>query len=437
MIKKKFKFQLSALFLALLMGLLSACNGVTLLAEDTTNSESENKNVSAALATPLAEKSALSDQSYQSLDAQTVTGMNQFGMNALQELYGGENLMISSVSLELALLMTATGAKGTTRDEMLSALQIPEIDSVSFDNTMSQLMWRANQNGLNAANSIWFQKDYGISADYAERCAKTFASELYEVDYISNAKQAEEYINSWTSENTNDKIPKIVEDLSADTRMVLVNTLYFLGDWQYEFDANNTYDQDFNGTTSTNSVPFMHARFDVPYFEGNTFQYMALPFVGDDNYTTNAMAFILPKPGYDMNDAIAEVEEMTFSNIVASAIVKEVVISIPKFEFEYSTSMVSTMESLGMKLAFSDADFSGMTDDDNGLAISDIIHKTYIKIDEAGAEAAAATAVIMEETAIMEDPEVILEFKADHPFLFSICDVNDGIMLFSGIVSEL
>ncbi|NLT11077.1 MAG: serpin family protein [Clostridiaceae bacterium] len=448
---KRPKLLALTLTLTLLMGILSSCNNMTLLSEKSKTevskteisitevsktSKIKNSNATTLLATPLAEKSTLSEQFYRSMDADTVDGMNQFGINSLKALYNGENLMISSVSLELALLMTATGAKGDTREEMLSALHISDIESAEFDNTISQLMWRANQNGLNAANSIWFQKDYGVSSDYAERCAKVFASELFEVDYISNAKQAEEYINSWTSENTNDKIPKIVEDLSPDTRMVLINTLHFLSDWKYEFAVDNTYDQDFKGVNSTNSVPFMHARFNVPYFEGDTFQYLALPFVGDDSLSSNAMSFILPKSGYDMDDAISEVEEMTFAEVVTSATIQEVDISIPKFEYEYSTSMVSTMRSLGMNLAFDDADFSGMTDGDNGLAISDIIHKTYIKIDEGGAEAAAATAVIMYETAIPE-PEVVLEFNANRPFWFSICDTNDGIMMFSGILSTL
>jgi serpin B len=368
-----------------------------------------------------------------------VSGMNQYAFDVMKNLYKDENMTISPVSLELALLMTATGAKGETREEMLKSLRMNGFTDEEIFENAKQLMWRANQNGLHAANSIFVQKDFGLDPDFREILTKTFMAGAFEEDFINQGDIATKNINRWTNENTNGKIPELLGDeLTPDTRLVIVNTLYFLGKWAQPFKSEDTNDQVFHGTKGDNTVPFMNATLTIDYYEGKTFQYIALPFRGteDESAKPLAMSFVLPKEGNTIQEAFAEVQEIGFSAIIEAGAEERVKVVIPKFEFEYGTSMVETMKNLGMKLAFDGADFSAMTTEPVDLAISDIIHKTYIKIDEEGAEAAAATGVVVGLTAV-QDPGSMKIFIADRPFLFSIYDTDDSVILFSGVTANI
>lgn len=365
-------------------------------------------------------------------------GMNQFGFDVMLELYDEENISVSPASLELALLMTAMGGTDTTKEEMLSSLRMEELSDEEIRDAVAQLMWRSNNNGMEAANSLWLQKDYGFSTDYLDICADDFMADLFTVDYISDTSGATSAINDWANDKTHGKIPKILNDeLSADTRMVLVNALYFLGDWASPFEAESTYDSTFHGTKSDTDVPFMHDERTVAYYEGDTFQLISLSFKGDDeNDGPFAMAFILPKEGYDPEDVMIELSDNDFAAQIAQTSYENVRMSLPKFEFDYGTSMVETMKRLGMEEAFTgEAQFDPMTGTNNDLFISAIIHKTYIRVDEEGAEAAAVTAVVM-DLAAMPIEEEYISFTADHPFLFAIYDTTDNTVLFTGVTAD-
>ncbi len=368
------------------------------------------------------------------------SGLNRYGFDILLNLYDGENIAVSSASLELALLMTAMGATDNTKDEMLSALRMSGLSDEEIQASVSQLMWRANNNGMEAANSLWLQDGYGFADSFLNVCAEDFMADLYTVDYAKNAADATERINDWADEKTHGKIPEVLgNDLSNSTRLVLVNALYFLGDWVTPFEADYTYNDTFHGATGDAEVPFMHSEWDVTYYEGKTYQLIVLPFLGDDGEVGPfAMTFVLPKEGFDPEDVAKELSEEGIEGILQQAAREKVEISLPKFEFEYGTSMVETMKALGMEEAFDgSAQFDGMTGDPNDLYITDIIHKTYVRVDEEGAEAAAVTVVIMAETAMpVEEPEVII-FNADRPFLFAIYDTTDGTVLFSGVTANL
>ncbi len=424
--------RLMTLILALAVLLsLSGCRGFTILndADPVKKTETEIKSYEAVL----------SPKEIAPFPSAFTVGLNRYGLSVLLDLYDGENISVSPASLELALLMTATGATGTTRDEMLSALDMTGIPEEDILSSVAQLMWRANNNSMEAANSLWLQDGYGFAQKYLDACATDFMADLFTVDYTADAAGATDRINEWAEDKTHGKIEKILdEDLDESTRLVLVNALYFLGDWVMPFEANNTWDSTFKGESGDTKVPFMHSKWDVSYYEGNTFQLIILPFLGDDGQKGPfAMSFILPKDGSSPEDVAEELSDEGFDTLIEKAETVEVEISLPKFEFEYGTSMVDTMRALGMEEAFDGgAQFDDMTGGENELYISDIIHKTYIRVDEEGAEAAAVTAVIMAETAMpIEEPDPIV-FNADHPFLFTIYDTTDGTMLFTGITAN-
>jgi len=370
-----------------------------------------------------------------------VAGMNQYGWKAASNLYSGENLAISPASLELAILMTRTGALGDTAEEMKDALSMSSMSDEEILLACKQLMWRANTNGMEAANSIWMQKDYTFSEDFIKACTDKFMADAFAVNFLTDAAGATDSINKWASDKTHGKIPEMnPEPLPTDTRLVLINALYFLGDWEVPFLAETSYDDIFHGSKSEATVPFMHDSRDMLYAESPTYQMISMPFKGskDGQDSPYSMAFILPDDGQDVAAVMDKLATEGFSAAASELSIEKVQLSLPKFEFTFDASMVKTMQDLGMKLAFDgeNARFDGMTDSDNDLYITDILHKCYIRVDEKGAEAAAVTEVVVGVTSMPVEEDLKI-FTADRPYLFAIYDETDNSILFLGAVGQL
>ncbi len=387
-------------------------------------------------------EAVLSPKEIKPFSDEFTSGINRYGFDVLLDLYDGENIAVSPASLELALLMTAMGATGKTKEEMIDALRMTGLPDEEIRSSAAQLMWRANNNGMEAANSLWLLKDFGFSGDFLNICNGDFMADLYEVDYRNDHEGAIEVINAWANDKTHGKIPKIINnEISNETKFVIVNALYFLGEWETAFRKDLTYDEVFHGVKGDAEVPFMHATREVRYYEGRTFQLIILPFRGDEGQSGPfAMSFILPKEGSSPEEAAAELSETGFETAVGLSSKTEVIISLPKFEFDYGTLMNDTMWTLGMKDAFTDTSMFDLIleSGEPRLKITNIIHKTYIRIDEEGAEAAAVTAMVMDALAMPnEEPEKIIVFDADRPFLFAIYDTTDGTVLFTGVTANL
>lgn len=433
--KKFFTKIISATLMTALLLMTAACTSSTAGGtQDTTAGEDANTAV-------VSYKATLTAQQISAFPEAFVSGMNQYGWKVAANLYDGKNLAISPASLELAILMARAGASGTTAEEMKTALSMSSLSDEELLKACQQLMWRTNANGMEAANSLWMQKDYSFSEDYINTCMKNFMADAFAVDFLSNAAGATDAINQWASDKTHGKIPEMnPSPLSADTRLVLINALYFLGDWENPFKAEDTYKQTFRGSQEDADVSFMHSSGDMLYAETPAYQMVSIPFKGAEGEADSpySMAFILPAEGQDMTAIMEDLAANGFSAAAKNLTTAKVALALPKFEFTFDATMLKTMESLGMKLAFSsnDADFSGMTGADNDLFISDILHKCYIRVDEKGAEAAAVTEVIMETTA-MQEPEDVKTFTADRPFLFAIYDETDHSILFMGAVGQL
>jgi serpin B len=245
-------------------------------------------------------------------------------------------------------------------------------------------------------------------------------------------------VNAWAREKTHGKIDSILsEEPSPDTRMIITNALYYLGDWELSFVANDTYDQEFFTPSAAATVPFMHSSWYVPYYENDQFSMITLAFKAEEKEGKYAMAFLLPAESSSVQDLLASLTGAMFESALYSATDdKEVKISLPKFEFEYFAPLNKTLEALGMKQAFSpdDADFTGITDVER-LFISSVLHKCYVRIDELGAEAAAVTSVTMDATGMPIEEEK-REFIANRPFLFAIYSLEDGAIAFVGAVND-
>ncbi|HNO83579.1 MAG TPA: serpin family protein [Anaerolineales bacterium] len=371
-----------------------------------------------------------------------VDGNNAFALdiyNALRSENG--NLILSPYSMSLALAMTYAGARGDTESQMAQAMHYqpqaqlhPAFNALDLALEKKPINLDKDQEPLqiNIANSVWAEKTMPILPDYLDTIAVNYGAGIHLADFLNKPNEERVAINNWVSAETEDRIKDLLAEgsITPDTRMVLVNAIYFKADWLHKFDANSTYDGTFHllgGTEAT--VKMMGENIhDIPYMQGDGYQVVELPYAGE----TAAMDIILPEEG-NFEAFEASFNKDVYDEIVNGLqVVPSARVNLPKFEFTKDFSLSDALIKLGMVNAFDRglADFSGMTGEKD-LFIGDVIHKAFVAVDEEGTEAAAATAVVMEATGA---PVQDIIFIADKPFLFIIRDTVNGQILFVGRV---
>jgi serpin B len=370
-----------------------------------------------------------------------VEGNSAFAFELYQALKGEEgNLFYSPYSISLALAMTYAGARNETAQQMADTLQFMlDQDSLhpAFNWLDAELATRgegaAGKDGegfrLNIVNAIWGQKDYEFLSDFLDVLAENYGAGLRILDFITEAEKSRLTINDWVSDQTEDRITDLIPQgvITELTRLVLTNAIYFNAAWAYPFDEDMTADNPFYFLDGGQViVPMMKQTESFGYTEGEGYQAVELPYDGDEL----SMVILLPEAG-----KFAAFEEglqaQQVGDIIGNLQPTEVALTMPLFEFESEFSLTDTLAGMGMPIAFTEnADFSGMTGKPE-LLISDVMHKAFVAVDEAGTEAAAATAVPMELTAVPEPP---LDVPIDHPFIFLIRDIETGSILFIGRV---
>ena len=355
---------------------------------------------------------------------------NQFGFDVYHKIYEGKDMLISPLSLSLALSMAANGAEGTTAEEMLSTLGFAGKEKADMNNyyrkMVTALLEADPKTTFEVANSIWADEKIGVKKSFTDVTKEFFASEVYPADFKTQATV--NAINKWCSEKTHGKIPTIMSEPDPYLVMALINALYFKGEWSFEFN-DKTKKEDFTDLNGTKAkVDMMSAEEKLLYAEKDGYAMVRLPY-GNGAFS---MDVILPPKGKDFGDAVKTFNTGTLSDLtygLSNAIVN---LKLPKFTFEYSTSLVSTLQALGMKQAFTPtADFSAMAE--KSLMISTVLQKTFIDVNEKGTEAAAVTFIGMVATSVGPAPEPRrVDFFADRPFLFMIRENSTGAILFIG-----
>jgi serpin B len=378
-----------------------------------------------------------------------IDGNTAFAFELYQALKGKEgNLFYSPHSISVALAMTYAGARGETADQMadtLSFLLEQERLHPAFNWLDAELASRGEgaqgKDGegfrLNIVNAIWGQKDYEFLSEFLDVLAENYGAGLRILDFINETEQSRIAINDWVSDQTEGRIEDLIPPGAIDalTRLVLTNAIYFNAAWEYPFDEDITTDGLFyllDGGEVT--VPMMKQTEAFGYTDGEGYQAVELRYdVGElPDGKPLSMVIILPEDGqFEVFEEGLQAQKV--NDIIGDLQYTEVALTMPKFEFESEFSLKDTLAQMGMPIAFSGAaDFSGMTGN-LGLAISDVLHKAFVSLDEAGTEAAAATAVIMKETAMPDQP---VEVTIDHPFVFLIRDIETGAILFVGRVLD-
>jgi serpin B len=371
------------------------------------------------------------------LNTEVATGNNQFALELFAKLRKEEgNLFCSPFSVSTALAMTSVGARGKTADEMSQVLHLPadrESAHTAFAALIQQLNAANDKRGyqLAVANALWGARGYGFKREFLDHTRKHYGAGLTELDFINETEKSRETINRWVEKETRDKIKDLLSPgiLGADTRLVLTNAIYFKGDWADKFDKKATIDEQFHLAGEQKvKAPMMHRTGDYGYFENDLVQVLAMTFKGREL----SMIFVLPRKNGTLPEVEAKATPENVRTWLAGIRGSEIVVALPKFEITKKTEMADTLREMGMKSALSpSADFSGMSEKE-GLMISDVIHKAYVAVNEEGAEAAAATGVVMKATAM----PVRRIFRADHPFLFMIRDNKSGGILFIGRVAN-
>ena len=364
-----------------------------------------------------------------------------FAFELYRELKGEEgNLFYSPHSISLALAMTYAGARGETAEQMADTLHfILEQERLhpAFNWLDAELAKRgegaAGKDGkgfrLNIVNAIWGQKDYEFLSDFLDVLAENYGAGLRILDFINETEQSRVAINKWVSKQTEGRIEDLIPPgaIDASTCLVLTNAIYFNAAWEDPFDEDITADGPFyllDGGQVT--VPMMKQTESFGYTEGEGYQAVELLYDGDEL----SMVILLPKAG-NFQAFEEGLQAQQVSDIISGLQPTEVALTMPKFEFDSEFSLKDTLADMDMPIAFSGgADFSGMTGN-RELFISDVVHKAFVAVDEAGTEAAAATAVIMPTAA---PPEPTVEVTIDRPFIFLIRDIDTGAILFVGRV---
>ncbi|NLG98612.1 MAG: serpin family protein [Chloroflexi bacterium] len=352
-----------------------------------------------------------------------------------------DNLFYSPYSISLALAMTYAGARGETEQAMASALHftLPQDQLHPAFNALDQeLASRKKEGGegfrLNIVNDIWGQQDFTFLQEYLDLLSTNYGAGLRLMDFKTDPNAARQEINDYIAEQTEQRIKDLLPDgfIEPDTRLVLTNAIYFNAAWAYKFAGYLTQDAPFTLLDGSQvDVPMM--RFgeanNLQYAAGEGFQAVALPYEG----LKLSMLLLVPDEGA-FEDFEAALDQERLDSILDSMERRQVHLSMPKFEFDASFGLKDTLAALGMGQAFtSSADFSGMTGD-RDLQISDVVHKAFVKVDENGTEAAAATAVGMRVMGMPVDQ--VIELTVDRPFIFFIRDDFTGAVLFAGRITK-
>jgi len=366
-----------------------------------------------------------------------VEANNQFAFDFYSQVKDGEgNIFYSPYSISSALAMTYEGAKGETADEMKSVFHFPENNILrpNFASIYNEINKKDKGYELNTGNALWIQHDYPLLEDYLTTVEKYYGGKAANLDFVKETEKSRQTINSFIEEQTKDKIKDLIPPgvLSPLTRLVLTNAIYFKGTWEWEFDKSDTRDQDFKITLDNIvKAPMMYMDNDKAtfnYADIGDLQILELPYKGEEV----SMLILLPTENLDSIEPDLTAEKLgEWKNQMQET--KLDAIYLPKFEFDTKYMMADTLSAMGMPTAFTwpGADFSGM-DGTKDLYISAVIHQAFVKVDEKGTEAAAATAIVMTLGSV--GPRNM--FRADHPFIFIIQERETGNILFLGRVVD-
>jgi serpin B len=340
------------------------------------------------------------------------------------------NNMVSPVSLSLALGMAYNGAEGDTKAAFDEVLDYPatltEVNEFN-QNLIRKLSSSEDGSVMEIANSMWIHDGFPVKEDFINLNREYYQAEVANLDFSDPASV--DVINNWVSNKTHDKIPTIINEISADMRLFLINALYFNAAWMYEFNKEFTEQGTFikdNGNEM--DVEMMTMTENLNYFKNDLFSSVILPYEKEKF----SMVILLPNAGKTTGDVIGAMDHATWTDWMESYDTIDVSVNLPKFKLEYKNMLNDELIDMGLGIAFSGAaDFSGISD--IALKIAYVLQKTFIDVNEEGTEAAAVTIIGFENTSMPSGnlPEL---FIVNRPFVYAIKENVTGSICFMGKV---
>ena len=375
------------------------------------------------------------------VDDRVIAATSRFSFKLYNQLVKqgtSKNLFVSPSSVILALAMTYNGAEGETRQAMARALEIEglslqEVNS-AFADLKSTLGTADPKLQLKIANSLWAQKGVSLKHDFIQRNKEYYAAEVTSLDF--NNPIAPATINLWVRNNTGDRIEKVVDRISPDTILYLINAIYFKGQWTFEFDKSKTRDDDFKlADGSQKKLPMMAQSGMYNYLKGKDFQAVSLPY-GSGRMS---MYVFLPDKSTSLDQFERNLTAEDWETWMKSFRAAPGEVMLPRFKIEYEVDLNDALKALGMAEAFDPrrANFSGLAQlsQTERIYISQVKHKTFAEVNEEGTVAAAVTAVGMHLTSGMPRQENFI-MKVDRPFFVAIRDNLTGVVLFMGSIRD-
>lgn len=367
---------------------------------------------------------------------------NRFGAAMHAQLQPASNPTMSPASIALALLLLEPGARGTTHAELVQVLQLPaELRGERLHEAAHALLQASSLAAtgepdadaplLRLANDLWNQQGNQLVPDYVKVLRRSLLAGQHEVDFHGDPEAARRRINAHVARATNDRIRDLLpKDLvDAATELVLTNALWLKGAWLHPFMKGGTTDDPFHlANGEAVAVPTMHVIEEFAFAETAQWQAVVLPFAGG----TLQAEFLVPKQGTEL--AVAERVLLTGRHLPALQ-EAQVHVQLPRFRTASRHRLKEPLQALGLSAAFDGekVDFRGIAPT-NRLVVADVVHQTWVQCDEAGVEAAAATAVVMKRTAAPGG--LPKHFVADRPFAFLLRDVRTDLVLFAGRVAD-
>ncbi|XP_072377536.1 antichymotrypsin-2-like [Diabrotica undecimpunctata] len=362
-----------------------------------------------------------------------VQGNDKFTVYTYEELVkisSKNNFIFSGLSAEIILSLLANGANGTTREQLLTGLSLPQnIKNINKAYNKITTGLKVNEKlNLRLANKVYVHQNFSIKEQFNDIAVNDYAADVENLNFINTGASAN-YINRWVEEQTNNKIKNLIdpESLSNETGLLLVNALYFSGQWKNPFPERGTQDRTFHSSpTKSKKIPTMYSKSTAKYAYNKQLKAKFLELGFKDGNIS--MTFVLP----DDIDGLLAVEQNLEQYLATQEMESATVaITLPKFKIESKIDFKTILQSLGVTEIFAKKnDFSYISDTDR-LKVDFILQKAFIDIHENGVEAAAATAVGVLHWAPLPLFDFYYEFNADHPFIFILKESN-GLILFAG-----
>ena len=370
---------------------------------------------------------------------QLVNADNAFGFELFRNIYAEEtehqNIMISPLSVALALAMTYNGANGETQTAMEKTLKVYGLTSEEINTSYAFLVKALKSLDpkvlLEIANAIYYRQEFQVENNFITANRNYYEAEVEALDFWSPA--ALKTINGWVADKTHDKINSIIDEITPENVMFLLNAIYFKGIWHTTFKEENTVEIPFyteNG--SATNVPTMQKSDAVSYTSNDLFSAVQLPY-GDGNYN---MQLFLPHPDHSVKDIVDQLDPENWATWMDSfGDSVNVDLQIPKLKYKYEIKLNDVLGDMGMGIAFDGfrADFTGINREGE-LYIDYVKHKTFIEVNEEGTEAAAVTVVAISKLSAGSAQNI--PFYVNRPFFYTITEKDTGAMLFMGTVKN-